>query len=176
MLPEFLFSTYKQYKTDTNKITTWLVETAKGCGYKSPSLDPDASGENAPDHNAKASKAQGPSTKACRAMLPLPRRKRPRTASADEKANGAEKKLTVPVREFEVMAEHIAKSQDASLKIPRGFINLDKRCIKTRRGVGLVSGNCPGQLLLRRWIVRIGICISRMYSRGLCRPCYRWMS
>jgi hypothetical protein len=82
-------------------------------------------------------KLQRPSTNAAA------EKKVPGTASADEKANGADKKLTVPVREFEVMAERIAKSQDASLKIPRGFINLIKRCIKTRRGVGLVSGKCP---------------------------------
>jgi len=54
------------------------------------------------------------------------------TADANEIAK--ETKYTVPVREFEVMAEHIAKSQNTPLKIPRGFINLMKRCIKTRRG------------------------------------------
>jgi hypothetical protein len=130
MLPEFLFSTYKQYKTDTDKITTWLVETAKKCGYKSAFLDPNASGEDAPGQNGKPPKLKGRARKLARDAAAA-EKKAPGTASA---VNGVEKKFTVPVREFEVMAEHIARSQDASLKIPRGFINLMKRCIKTRRG------------------------------------------
>jgi hypothetical protein len=133
MLPEFLFSTYKQYKTDTDKITTWLAETAKKCGYKSASFDREASGENAPDQNGKPAKLKGRARKLARDAAAA-EKKVPAASSGDANTKGAEKKFTVPVREFEIMAEHIAKSQDASLKIPRGFINLMKRCIKTRRG------------------------------------------
>ena len=32
-LPEFIFDSYKRYKADTNQLTAWLVETAKGLGY-----------------------------------------------------------------------------------------------------------------------------------------------
>ena len=34
-LPDFLSSSYKQYKEDTNCFTTWLHQTAKACGYSS---------------------------------------------------------------------------------------------------------------------------------------------
>ncbi|KAK2765534.1 hypothetical protein FQN54_008388 [Arachnomyces sp. PD_36] len=33
MLPDFLTSSYKRYKEDTNVFTTWLAQTAKSCGY-----------------------------------------------------------------------------------------------------------------------------------------------
>jgi hypothetical protein len=36
MLPEFIFSSYKQYKTDTTKIASWLAETAGKCGWTAP--------------------------------------------------------------------------------------------------------------------------------------------
>ena len=133
MLPDFLFSTYKQYKTDTDKITTWLAETAKKCGYKSPSSDPKAPGENVADRNGKPPKLKGRARKLARDAAAA-EKVTPASSAADTNEKAKETKYTVPVREFEVMAGHIAKSQDASLKIPRGFINLMKRCIKTRRG------------------------------------------
>ncbi|PWY91650.1 hypothetical protein BO94DRAFT_555459 [Aspergillus sclerotioniger CBS 115572] len=34
MLPEFLQSSYKCYKADTNTFETWLLETANQCGYQ----------------------------------------------------------------------------------------------------------------------------------------------
>jgi hypothetical protein len=137
MLPDFLFSTYKQYKTDTDKITTWLAETAKKCGYKSPSFDPKAPGENVANRNGKPPKLKGRARKLARdaaATAAAAEKMTPASSTANANDKAEETKYTVPVREFEVMAEHIAKSQDASLKIPRGFINLMKRCIKTRRG------------------------------------------
>ena len=32
-LPPFLFDTHKRYKEDTNRVPTWLAETAQKCGY-----------------------------------------------------------------------------------------------------------------------------------------------
>lgn len=34
MLPEFLQSTYNQYKADINAFVIWLLETANHCGYQ----------------------------------------------------------------------------------------------------------------------------------------------
>ena len=133
MLPDFLFSTYKQYKTDTEKITTWLAETAKKCGYASPFSDPKAPGESVAGQHGKPLKLKGRARKLAREAAAA-EKKTPASSAADGNEIAKETKYTIPVREFEVMAEHIAKSQDTSLKIPRGFINLMKRCIKTRRG------------------------------------------
>ena len=36
MLPEPLFNTYTQYKSDTLRIATWLASTARRCGYTPP--------------------------------------------------------------------------------------------------------------------------------------------
>src|SRR5271154_1163992 len=133
MLPNYLFSTYKQYKTDTDKITTWLAETAKKCGYQSPFSDPKAPDESVPDQRGKPPKLKGRARKLARDAAAA-EKKTPASSAADANEIAKGTKYTVPVREFELMAEHIAKSQDTSLKIPRGFINLMKRCIKTRRG------------------------------------------
>jgi hypothetical protein len=135
MLPDFLFSTYKQYKTDTDKITTWLAETAKKCGYQSPFSDPKALGESVADQSEKPPKLKGRARKLARdAAAAAAEKKMLASSAAEANEKAKETKYTVPVCEFEVMAEHIANSQDTSLKIPRGFINLMKRCIKTRRG------------------------------------------
>lgn len=34
MLPDFVKDSYKQYKDDTDRFATWLVNTAKKCGYE----------------------------------------------------------------------------------------------------------------------------------------------
>ena len=39
MLPEPIFNTYTQYKSDTLRIATWLASTAARCGYTTPSDD-----------------------------------------------------------------------------------------------------------------------------------------
>ena len=140
MLPEFLFGTYRQYKTDTEKITTWLAETAKKCGYKSPSLDPAASnGDAAAGQNGKPAKLKGRARKLARDAAVAAAAEKKKTPSASSSIGDAnvkvvEKKFTVPVREFEAMAAHIVKTRDATLKIPRGFVNLMKKCIERRRG------------------------------------------
>ena len=141
MLPDFLFTSYKQYKTDTDKITTWLAETAKKCGYNnSPSSsDPRAPpGLNVPlDQNGnKPAKLKGRARKLARDAAAAAQKKGPASSASSSPADASAKetKQTVPVREFEVMAAHIARSRDKSLKVPRGFVNLIKRCIKTRRG------------------------------------------
>lgn len=37
MLPKFLYSSYKRYKADTGTFVSWLVDTAKKCGYEANS-------------------------------------------------------------------------------------------------------------------------------------------
>ena len=138
MLPEFLFSSYKQYKTDTDKITTWLADTAHKCGYKSPSpSNPTASGnKNTSDQqNGKPPKLKGRARKLARdAAAAAEKNKGTPQLSPANSASDRAKTTKVPVREFEVMAEHIARSKDPAPSVPRGFINLIKRCIKKRRG------------------------------------------
>ena len=38
MLPQFILGSYKRYKSDTNRFTAWLEETAKACGGNSEEL------------------------------------------------------------------------------------------------------------------------------------------
>lgn len=107
MLPDFLFSTYKQYKTDTEKITTWLAETAKKCGYTSPFSDPKAPGESVAGQHGKPLKLKGRARKLAREAAAA-EKKTPASSAADGNEIAKETKYTIPVREFEVMAEHMA--------------------------------------------------------------------
>ena len=66
MLPDFLFSTYKQYKTDTDKIATWLAETAKKCGYKSASNGVSGPGSDDAAQTSKQPKLKGRARKLAR--------------------------------------------------------------------------------------------------------------
>lgn len=38
MLTDYLYSSYKQYESDTNAIGNWLAKTAQKCGYSIESL------------------------------------------------------------------------------------------------------------------------------------------
>lgn len=38
MSPDYLYSSYKQYKSDTNAIGNWLAKTAQKCGYNIENL------------------------------------------------------------------------------------------------------------------------------------------
>src|SRR5271155_3659171 len=100
MLPDFLFSTYKQYKADTDKITTWLAETAKKCGYKSPFSDPKAPGESVADQRGKPPKLKGRARKLARDAAAAAEKKTPASSAADANEIAKETKYTVPVREF----------------------------------------------------------------------------
>lgn len=129
MLPDFLFSTYKQYKADTDKIATWLAETAKNCGYKLASADNASQGETS-GQNGKTPKLKGRARKLARDAAVTQKKTAPCPLDHDVR----EQKYTVPIKDFVPMAEQIARSDDPSLKIPAGFIKLMKRCIKTRKG------------------------------------------
>ena len=132
MLPEFLFSRYKQYKTDTEKIATWLAQAATKCGYQSRSESSSSPSAEDAAHHSKQPKLKGRARKLARDAAAA--EKKASAGGPNAKEKGTEQKHVVTVREFELMAEHIAKSEDASLKIPKGFIKLIKRCIMTRRG------------------------------------------
>ena len=123
MLPDFLFSTYKQYKADTDKVATWLAETARKCGYIADVDDP----------VVKVPKLKGRARKLARDAAAAEKKESPLSPNGPGKTPES-KRYTVRVKDFVPMAEAIAKSNDASLKIPKSFVNLIKRCIQTRRG------------------------------------------
>jgi hypothetical protein len=45
LLPSFLQNSYKQYKDDTNRFATWLVNVAKKAGHEPARLPPASAGK-----------------------------------------------------------------------------------------------------------------------------------
>jgi hypothetical protein len=124
MLPEFLFSSYKQYKTDTNKIAYWLAETANKCGW-TPSTGASQNG-TAPE-DAKAPRLKGRARKLARDAAAVEKNN-----SSSGRSNEKEPaKHVIRIKDFVPMAACIA-SADTSVRIPNGFLNLIKRCIMAR--------------------------------------------
>lgn len=124
MLPDFLFSSYLQYKTDTRKIASWLAETAGKCGWTPPA--PDAS-DGSTGQYAKAPKLKGRARKLAREAAAA-EKKNPGSA---EKGDKEPPKHIIRIKDFVPMAAHIA-SNSSSVRIPKGFLNLIKRCIMAR--------------------------------------------
>lgn len=48
MIPDFLRPTYKQYKTDSDTLATWLANTARTCGYPHDLLSQQTSSQKQP--------------------------------------------------------------------------------------------------------------------------------
>ena len=118
-LPESLFSTYKQYKVDTDKLATWLAETARKCGYSSDRLTPaepqepklqEGGPKNPPKDNVRADCdiTQGPCS---------------RNAT----------RYVIAIRDFIPMAEHIVAFQSPSVVVPDGVVKIITRTILARR-------------------------------------------
>lgn len=118
MLPEFLVSTYRQYKEDEKTITNWLCVTAKQLGYTSVSLpDPVEPELKTPKLKTKKGK---PRTK-----------KQLRDAARRIPGRGIQK-FTVEIKEFVPLAEHIVKYIKLPSVVPSSILGLMKRSIEAR--------------------------------------------
>lgn len=129
MLPNFLYDTYKQYKADTDKIATWLAETAKKCGWIEANAAEGASATN----SSKPTKLKGRARKLAREAAAAGKAA-PSPSDVGKSGSAKAQKYVVRTKDFVPMAKFIANASDDSLRIPSGFMNLIKRCITTRTG------------------------------------------
>jgi len=105
-LPPFLVDTHKVYKDDTDRVVTWLAETAQTCGYPL-ALPP-------------AGRLKGKARKLARER---------------EKADGASSaavRHTIPVNQFTDLADCIAKHKPI-VKVPQVVLRLLDRAIALRK-------------------------------------------
>ena len=112
-LPSFLFDSHKRYKEDTNRVATWLVETAQKYGHPL--------------------KGQPPSSRPSGRLKGKDRKK----AREAEKAGGAGTTIpviryTITVKEFTDLADWIANLQP-SVKVPRLILSLIRSAIALRK-------------------------------------------
>ena len=106
MLPDFLKDSYKQYKADTDRFATWLVNVAKKCAYEPDDLTPilslDTNGKGRRKKNTNQSKAPEP------------------------------EKYQVSIRELCKLGQAVSKS---TVKVPTSVLAVAKRAITLRKDV-----------------------------------------
>lgn len=108
------FTTYKQYKDDTDSIAGWLAKNALRCGYKIPT-------------------AAGPASQPPTTRLKGKARKEAREAvKAPAKASATGPKYTIAVSDFVRMAKTIADFTP-KVAIPKALDNLFSRAIEARK-------------------------------------------
>ncbi|KAJ9604210.1 hypothetical protein H2200_011044 [Cladophialophora chaetospira] len=131
MLPDFLFTSYRRYKHDTDYITTWLATTAEQRGFVTEQHKPQTPTEK-------------PTILKGRARTLARRAAQATTPSATLEKPGMSKThptYTIAVKDFLSMAEHIASNTQQSIKIPRKVRRLLDRAISLRRKVSKAIAN-----------------------------------
>ena len=108
LLPPDLFTTFKQYKLDTEHIAGWLASTAEKCGFVRPSQSVE-----------KAQKLKGRA------------RKLARDAAKAEKNDKEAPQYIIHVHEFLPMAKHISK-HSPKIVAPKGMSMILNRVIGAR--------------------------------------------
>lgn len=108
MLPPSLFSSYHEYKQDTNSVAAWLASTAKAHGYTADISRPEAS----KSAGRLKGKARTQAKKVSQSLIP---------------------KHIIRVKDFVPLAEFIACKPD--LSVPTSFVATLDRVIKKRNGV-----------------------------------------
>ncbi|KAI9893134.1 MAG: hypothetical protein M1814_000682 [Vezdaea aestivalis] len=126
MLPDYLLSSYKQYKADSDTITTWIACNAKLCGCPSDLLDGD---------KVKVPKAKGRARKLAREAL---LRKLPSNTNSKPTSSVTLKKpkYLIPIKNFIPLAKVIAKSTKPRVDIPPSFFFILSRAIAVRKEHG----------------------------------------
>ena len=112
-LPPFLLDTHKLYKEDTNRVVTWLAETAQKCGY---------SLTDGPPATRRPGRLKGKARQAAREL------ERGRDADTSTPAV----RRSIPVNELTDLAHSIAKHKPR-VKVPQVILRLLDRAISLRK-------------------------------------------
>ncbi|RDW79076.1 uncharacterized protein DSM5745_05928 [Aspergillus mulundensis] len=122
---EFFTSSYTQYKADTDAVATWLVATAKKCGFPVETLR----GATTPATPAapQSKRLKGKARKLAKET----------GAKPESSANPVVAKHTLAVKDFVSLADYIAASTSPRIRVPEGFAAVLNRAIAVRRRHGL---------------------------------------
>ncbi|MCJ1470221.1 hypothetical protein MMC07_008866 [Pseudocyphellaria aurata] len=135
MLSDFLKSSLKIYKDDTDSVANWLAVTAKQCGYSSDLLD-------RTDQSSSLSSNATPSQSSTR-LKGKARKKAKEAAAAQGNQSGASQSQTagkppakasyiIKVKDFIPLAEFIAGSSNPVVKVPAYLVGVLNRAIELR--------------------------------------------
>jgi hypothetical protein len=106
MSPDFLYSSYMRYKTDTDAVATWLLNTAVGRGYNLAHIN----------HNAEPA-VRGPRLKG--KARQLARASQPPVGSHGKPITGA---YRITINDFIGLAQFIAKVNRPRVEVSRLFV------------------------------------------------------
>jgi hypothetical protein len=126
MLPDFLVPSYKQYKTDSDTVATWLANTAQRCGYSRDLLTNQVSSQQ------KAPKLKGRARKLAReatqneSLTSL-------SENLKSKTTPQALKYLIATKDFISLAEWIAKSTTPRVEVPASFVSVLDRAITVRK-------------------------------------------
>lgn len=150
MLPDFLSSSYRQYKDDTSAFTTWLGRAAEACGYKpktqAKKVSETVGGQTAllptPPAGVPYSQApQAPAAPATSQRLKGTARKlakqaqtsAPASTAAEPPAPESVKTVKYNLSTKELIAQIDAVHQAKRMWMPSGITTLLDRAIKARQ-------------------------------------------
>ena len=123
-LPDFLTASYKQYKLDTDKIATWLAETARKVGY-----GPDI-GELEESISQKTPKSKGRARKLAREASHSSGKPK---APVAEHTSSPQQNFTIALHDFIPLANFIAAYSNPPIDVPVEFLTIAKRAIAARK-------------------------------------------
>ena len=132
MPPNSIFSSYKQYKADTDVVASWLTITAESYGYvRSASLKQSQASRQEPKLKGRARKLarEAPTKEQQGTSEPAPSggsSTKPDLSTLDGPV------YIIPINEFVILAEHIAKKCKSAFRTPYVFAIALDRAIKIR--------------------------------------------
>lgn len=132
MLSEFLKSSLKTYKDDTDSIATWLAVTAKQCGYSSDLLDRSDTSSSSKPKSQSSTRLKGRARKQARDAA-TGQGTQSETSQPASAANPPPRPTyTIKVTDFTTLAEYIAAFTKPVIKVPTSLVNALNRAIKLR--------------------------------------------
>lgn len=140
MLSDFLKSSLKTYKDDTNSIATWLAVTAKQCGYPSDLLDQtdiSSSSSSKPSSSQSSSRLKGKARKQARDAAAAQGNRSGPSKIADSPP--AKPSYIIKVRDFTTLAEYIVGFTKPVIKVPAHLVNALDRAIELRSQHNVLS-------------------------------------
>lgn len=124
MLSNCPTGSYQQDKADTDAVPTWLVRTAKRCGYSADLLDQAEANVQAAKKSGRLKGKARKEAKAAAAAIPS-------TSSATPAANS--KRHTIGVHDFIDLAHLIASHSKPPIQVPNSFTAILNRTIFARK-------------------------------------------
>lgn len=135
MLPDVLFSSYSEYKRDTDSIATWLAATAKAAGFDASTLTGASAPASKPGQPSPAvvvgGRRKGKARKQAKLQGGASNSKASAAPAAPAGQKGAKYKIRIP--DFTRLAEYILEK---AIKVPQSFQDTLNRAISARAGFG----------------------------------------